>query len=418
MLSLIFLIFFMIIYYLYEKIINITIIIIQKEVKFMTKRTIVAAHISDIHFGAMDGEQLYREMKNEFIGTLKKLPVLDVIFIQGDLTHYELGLNSRHAYYMLKTFEKIVKFAKKRNVAIRVIKGTKSHDHDQLDVLTTFSNEVDIKVIRTVQVEEFNGAKILYIPEEYMKDPDSYYAEYFDDTYDYIIGHGMMEEESFHNNNNQLHLSDAPVFNTKQLSSIGHVICFGHIHNAHVWNDVYYTGSFSRWQFGEEEPKGFLISLFDKETKKKVILPIINKMARKYSDFIIDKYVETLDVELIIDLIESRYIDNKIYKMRVIVNEKKDSEYMGKVAIIQNHFTYNRLIEIVIKNSKLKADEEDEIGLEIEEKYKYLFDDNLNPTQKISLFIKNEKGYELSPEKVEELINTDILKLLENLLEE
>lgn len=379
----------------------------------MTERdSFVAAHAGDIHFGAFEAEQLYRELKKNMIDKLEKLPVLDVIFIEGDLYHYELSLNSKHALYSFKYFDKLIKVAKKKKAKIRVVKGTRSHDHNQLENLLAYSDEVDIKVINNVEVEFINGVKILYLPEEYISDPEEYYKEYFSDTYNYIVGHGMFEEVSFHNYNSETNMEAAPVFDSKILSEIADIITFGHIHNAVTFKNIYYNGSFSRWCHGEEDPKGFFISVFNKITRRYIVAPVVNDLARKYKTINIDKIIRDNDVDEIILEIENYYNNKQIYKLRLIINENNDSTFMGKVAILQNHFSYNRLIEVTIKKILMLDEGENADTIE---KYHYLFDDTLDVYNKISLFVK-DSGYELSSDKINELINSDILKLIDNMM--
>lgn len=376
------------------------------------RNSFLTAHISDIHFGAFDSEVLYNELKVVFINeTLKKLPLLDVIFFQGDVFHYELSLNGKHAWSAFKFFEDVKKVIKKKKLRtkIRIIKGTKSHDHDQLESLV-YDSDIDIKLINTVDVEYINGVKILYLPEEYIADPETYYKSYFNDTYDYIVGHGMFDETAFHNYNSEINMEAAPVYDSKLLSSIANFICFGHIHDAVTFKNVYYTGSFSRWCQGEENPKGFIMSAYNKLTGQVAVMPIINHLARRFNTININKIIRDNDIDDIIRYVDKYYDKHDIYKLRLIINEQNDATYMGKVALIQNNYSYNRLIDVVIER-KNNIIEEDEDNGDIE-KYHYLFDDSIDENKKISLFLK-DNGYDLSPDKVNELVNCDILKLID-----
>lgn len=384
----------------------------------------LAAHISDIHVGAFDSEILYNEFKTVVINdTIKRLPFLDVIFIQGDFYHYELSLNGKHAWYSFKIFDDLKKAIKKKiskqkipcKTKIRIIKGTKSHDHEQLENLL-YDDILDIKVINQVDVEYINGVKILYLPEEYIADPEEYYKPYFNDSYNYVIGHGMFEETAFHNYNSEVNMEAAPVYNSEVISNICDFACFGHIHNAYTFKNIHYTGSFSRWCYGEEDPKGFIISAFNKRNNNVVAMPVINHLARKFITINIDNIIKNNDIDNILSYIEKYYNKNGIYKLRLMINERNDSSFMGKVALVQNHFAYNRLIDIVIKRHNLDDDELDE-NENIIDKYNYLFDDTIDENTKISLFLK-DSGYELSPHQVEELINCDILKLIDTMMDE
>ena len=137
---------------------------------------IVAAHISDIHFGAFDTDILLKELKFNFLKVLKKMPKLDVIFIQGDLYNHELSLNSKGAYNSFKFKDELEDVALDKNSKIRVFKGTRSHDFNQLNNLK-FGNRIDFKIINSVCKEKlFKNYKVLYLPEEYMNNPKKYYA--------------------------------------------------------------------------------------------------------------------------------------------------------------------------------------------------------------------------------------------------
>lgn len=382
------------------------------------RKSFLALHISDIHVGAFDSEILYNEFKKIVIKeTIKKLPFLDVIFIQGDFYHYELSLNGKHAWYSFKMFDELKKAIKKKklNTKIRLIKGTKSHDHEQLENLL-YDDDLDIRLINQVEEEYINGVKILYLPEEYIADPEDYYKEYFDNTYNYIVGHGMFEETAFHNYNSEINMEAAPVYNSDLISSISDFACFGHVHNAYTFKNIYYTGSFSRWCHGEEDPKGFLISAFNKTNNNVTVMPVINYLARKFITINIDKVIDNNDIDDIIKYIEKYYDKHGVYKLRLIINEKSDSSFMGKVALLQNHFSYNRLIDIMIQKAKFDKETMEE-NEEMIDKYNYLFDESIEQTEKISMFLK-DNGYELSSNQVKELIDCDILKLIDNIMNE
>ena len=75
-----------------------------------------------------------------------------------------------------------------------------------------------------------------------------------------------------------------PIFTSKELSNIckGDVF-FGHYHIHSGSDNVHYIGSYSRWQQGEEEDKGFYTFSKDKNKYKKKF--IINHDARTYKTY-------------------------------------------------------------------------------------------------------------------------------------
>lgn len=381
------------------------------------QKVLISVHIADIHFGALEPDRLYEELKKEFLNKIKKLPRVDLVIIDGDLFDHDLSFNSDNVYYLLKFWDKLKKTCKKLSCKyIRVVKGTKNHDHEQLDQLP-LDDDLDIKIINNVQsevIEEFNY-KILYIPEEYIKNPEEYYKPYFENRYHLITGHGQFEETSFMNLDSEISVEAAPTFNSKYLSSIcdGPVI-FGHIHESVTFNDVYYVGSFTRWKQGENAPKGFFINLTSiKDPSKFRIIPIENEMARKYEKLNINSIVEKLDSEDVIRYVNDYMANNNIYKLRLEADGKDDSKYMTKLATIQSYLSNNKYINLDISVDNTSIQEEEE---ELLDKYDYLFDDGITYEDKISRFIKDAYNYTLDAEKVNKFItNKNILNVLDEL---
>lgn len=391
----------------------------------MNKKVMISVHIADIHFGAIEPDRLYEELKIEFLNKIKKLPRIDLLIIDGDLFDKDLSFNSDNVYYLLKFWDKLIKTCKKKSCKyIRLIKGTKNHDHEQLSQLPIEYNDIDIKIINTVTIElieEFNY-KILYLPEEYIKDPKEYYKSYFNQEYDLITGHGQFEEVSYLNLDSEISVQAAPTFNSRLLSSICNgPIIFGHIHESMTFNDVYYVGSFTRWKQGENTPKGFFINLTNLKDKRKFrILPIENKMARKYLKLNIDDIMDTKEIEDVIIYINDYIRDNNIYKLRIEINGKDDSKYMAKLATLQSYLDNNKNINLDIKIDDIITKQEDEETEKIIEKYSYLFNntEELSSEEKISRFIKDAYNYTIDSDKVNKLItNNNILNLLDEMNE-
>lgn len=384
-------------------------------------RCIVSAHISDIHFGAFDSDELLKELRSQFINKLKHLPQLDVIYIQGDLYHYELSLNSKHARNSFTFIDELLQVAFDKKAKVRIVVGTRSHDFNQLNNIISMRKDVDIRVISRVQDEElFEDYRVLYLPEEYIKDPDDYYEEYFnvdDNYYNAIIGHGFFEENCFSNHNSETVMKAAPIFNSKEIIRIcSGPITFGHDHSAtHIKKKIFYTGSFSRWCQGEEEPKGFFISINNVYNENFKIIPVQNIMARKFISRTITKLLKKYEVETLINIVNDYIEINNIFNFRLIAFEVTDSEIMTKLSILQSHLRDNKNINLVIKKNSICIDEED-VSDEILEKYDYLFDDGIELEDKVSTYINTEFDYEISEERVDEILNGNIIKLINDRL--
>jgi hypothetical protein len=375
---------------------------------------ITSAHIGDIHFGAGDSNDLITELNHYFLKPCNKMPKLDNIFIEGDTYNHELSHNSRAVYNLMKFNESLESLAYKKNANLIYLKGTKSHDHNQLDNLL-FKNIAKVKVINKVKSEMLlDDFRVLYLPEEYINDPKEYYSYYFDvpdDYYDMIIGHGSFNETSFSNHNSEIHLKSAPIYNSKELIRICRgLISFGHIHDAPmIKNRIFYTGSFSRWCQGEEKPKGFYFSLYDTETGNFKIIPVINKMARKYISRDITKFVRNNNVERCIDMVDSLLTIYNIFKLSLDISITNDKDMIFKSNILQKYFMNDKRVSININKLQL-TDSSREKELELLEHFDYLFDRGLHENDKITIFINEEFNYSITKDRVEELLTEDIIQ--------
>ena len=89
--------------------------------------------------------------------------------------------------------------------------------------------------------------KVLYLPQEYQGTVD--YTEFFNDTYDIIIGHGPVSSL----NKAPCESKDGDVMHSaEQLSSISKITIFGHFHG-------YTGGPWLRWKYGEDIPRVFVL---------------------------------------------------------------------------------------------------------------------------------------------------------------
>lgn len=374
----------------------------------MSKR-LINAHISDVHFGCMPTDRLIKELRSEFLYKLKMLPRVDILFIQGDVYNHELSLNSKDAKASLEFLDEVTDICK----CVRAIKGTRNHDHEQLRNLKFLDKKVDFRIIETVQIEYIKGCKILYLPEEYMEDPDEYYEDYFnveDDTYDYIIGHGMIDKMAFNNYNSEKHIKTAPVYSSKQLSRIcAGPVSLGHVHSAYHWRNIFYTGSFTRWCQGEELPKGFAITIYNPDTQNYILIPVRNRAARTYIKRNFTRKLEKYTLDELIEIIRWKQRKHSIFMLEIVFIKTKNTE--AKIMAIKNAFMRNKHIKITILNDNDNTNTFEEIFNNTDDEYDFLFED-ISKYEKLSRFIKLENNSVISPERINELVNTDIIKII------
>src|SRR5699024_3682452 len=115
---------------------------------------------------------------------------------------------------------------------------------------------IDLRIIEKIQFEWINGGRVLCIPELYNV-PDAEYNKYLYESgaYDMVFMHGSIEGAVYDNK-----MQESKMFNKNDFGfCLGPVIA-GHIHTGpNLHGFCFYNGSPIRWNFGEEETKGFQI---------------------------------------------------------------------------------------------------------------------------------------------------------------
>lgn len=394
----------------------------------MAKDCYVGLVIADIHAGAMESDRLFTELNEEFIKYVKSMKLIDFIVIAGDLFDTKLSLNSDHVRGIFGFLKELADLCVKKNIKLRIIKGTESHDNKQLDVLRFLANSnLDVKIFDKVCDEElFPGMKVLYIPEEYISSKDEYYENYLrgDKTYDMVFGHGLMNEVAFvaKMQESEVTMNRAPIFKSEELLDVCRgPIFFGHIHKPQIIKDrIFYVGSFSRWCFGEEEPKGFRSVVYTPDTGKFKSEFIENKLSKKYDTIVID-YKSSFykdDDNKRMDYIISLVTNSKSDKLRLIFNIPADyPEPKLLVDMINETFMNYRDVKVVINNGSKEELKKKEMETKIKgllDKYGFIFEKGMNVDEKISKFIKIKYNRDIDVAKMRkylyEVINGPILK--------
>jgi len=227
------------------------------------------AVIADIHWGASSvlTERLYANLLQYFIEDLKKRKP-KIIVIAGDYWHMKLSLNSTEASYgnaFINTLR-----SEFPETYILLIKGTRAHDLNQLDLFKPFASKY-FRVYETVTVDYIEDMRLLIIPEEYYQDK-SVYDKYLNvsEKYDWVFFHGLFSHAGSYALTEGGRLNKI-CFDSKDFTNIvyGRVVG-GHIHDPIVHSIVDYCGSFDRWRHGEELRKGFRYYQYDVSKRRLV----------------------------------------------------------------------------------------------------------------------------------------------------
>lgn len=380
--------------------------------------------ISDIHFGASSNKDLYDSLKKVFLSKLKKLESendIDIVVICGDLLDHKLSLNSEASKYVIQFMNTLSELAIKKKFMIRVIKGTKNHDLDQLNNFLYLEKKpkLDFRIINVCTAEDIvkndKTYKILYVPEEYMENPKEFYKDFFSKTYNIAFVHGTFNHVEFASKEitSEKAVSTAPIFSYSEFDKMvtGPVLC-GHIHEASSYKKkIYYTGSFARWCFGEEKDKGYMSFIINDDETYQVKF-IKNKYAKSYltvniSD--IDNITDSTSLEAKINEIQQYKKDNNIDHLRLNVSQsiydKIDNNIMKKYFSQEDN-------GVKISLSKEKIEREKDEDNEMEKTYGFIFNneyglDVSGVSKTISKYLKIKDNITLNDKVIEKELLTE-----------
>jgi len=382
--------------------------------------------ISDIHFGATDILQLKKELTEVFIYYLLNMKKIDFMIIDGDYFDHKIYLNDQVSNFAISFMDKLVSIAKKHKCPIRIVYGTESHEVNQYNIFDMYENstDIDFKLIYTVQEEELlKDMKVLYIPEEYLFSKSEHYAKFLNKEaeYNYIFGHGVISGLMITSNTKEISKKKSTrkkvhSFTTNELSKIckGQVY-FGHYHiNTNVENKIFYVGSFSRWQHGETEPKGFYHVTYDISKNKYTQKFIENYMAKKYITYTYgyDSDAITSEEKLIKELsrkdkyVEASDVDNVRYIFNIPENHP-NPEFI--INILNERYKFNDSIKVQITNGyvekkkKINKKQLDDMMTE----YAMIFDKSIQIEDKIVYYIKKIYDTDIKIETVKSILYND-----------
>ena len=379
-------------------------------------KIIVSSHIADIHIGVscIDPYDMKYQLNEMYIKKLKELAILDIITINGDLSHDILSFNSKHSEIYIWFINKIKEIAEEKDAIIIIILGTLSHDFDQMDNLKVYQSD-RIHFVKEPMVVEVKGLKIYCLPDIHIKDNKEETAlyEYEDKYFDMILGHGSVTETQFITQEGENHISKNIVYNTKELIRMckGPII-FGHIHvYMKIKGVLYYVSSFTRFIHGEEADKGTLLSVYIPESWKFKVERIINSLAFNFNEYNIGHHAfAEMDANDIIVKIETFIKDYRVDRLSIIANYISNDINIAKVNILRNYFSKNKTVnKMRFKSLTEKEAEFIRKEVEIDESKRYLVDKSIPFEEALQRFIKEEYGEFIPLEKIETILYNDKL---------
>jgi hypothetical protein len=371
--------------------------------------------ISDVHHGAKAADEMHAEFYNEggFFSVLDQFieePEFIGVAITGDWWDCKLSLNDPKAKLGVSILIDIFNRCQANDKYFVILRGTYSHDLQQLDCMKEFEAMYGkFMLVNTVTEMSFGGLNTLVIPEEYPKDPDEYYAEYYAKKYDLILGHGFFDFNCFDKNDAEKSIPSMPIFEAERICKMAPLTIFGHDHTHKSYTGevnkktkkasgvIYYNGSFSRLCHGEESPKGFLFVNYDKDEQEVIFCE--NEYAPKFVTAVLEvimKGVKDITFESIVTKIEGYKERRQVADLKIKVTSTFSEMFRNEIELAKNYFSSRdgyrfetARLTVMRRNedvTEVHGDVVDDVVNVEESKYGFLFE-NDDMVTKIEKFI-------------------------------
>ena len=383
------------------------------------------ACIADIHWDALEPKKQYSELQffNQYV---EKVPHLNLVVIAGDVFNTKILLNSKTSILAMQWMDELVNICGNRSIPIRIIKGTNSHDNNQLD---TFQYRGDLypdwffKIFNETTTEEtLPGLQCLYCPDEVMT-TDEWERKYYDllmgHEYDCMFFHGSFDcvLPSISLQESELTGARSIAFRYSHFARIARVMVGGHWHDGsdNEKPHMYYTRSYSRWCFGENHPKGFIHLTYDTDDKSYVLQRVENPYADKYKTYQIDtRSMQTMEEYQAVIKVVNDALQDPTVRVRIHIYET-DLKPLNETAIEmlrRYYINQNRRIKIVVRN-ELKEEirkKDEEKTEEIRSRFQFVTDKNLSIPEIIQRFIMETKKVDLPIDEIDGFVQKYLTK--------
>jgi DNA repair exonuclease SbcCD nuclease subunit len=369
------------------------------------RRTLIEVHISDLHFGAFEPKLQYQILTEQFTAVIDQMPVLDLIVFDGDIFHHKAMGNSDILMYATMHIDDVVSVARRKGATVLIILGTDLHDAGQVKLFYKYLSDptVDIRIVQNIQFEYAKGAKILCMP-DLPGVPEETYRHYLFESgeYDTVFMHGTIKGAVPKDQ-----VGNCRLFTIEDFILCRGPIISGHVHTGGCFNTYfYYCGSPYRWQFGEEEEKGFLVVLHNLNTHEHLVNKVPIKSFR-YVTMNLDDIIDN-DPKSIIEYIDKIKNEQGIDYIRVefskdVPNDKKviiDTFYRNNPNVKLKYDKFSK--EQVIMQNKLQEMEDDM------QKYSYIYDKSLTEYDKLARYINEDMGkIFITADQIKKIIEED-----------
>lgn len=247
--------------------------------------------MSDVHLG-------HDKTRTEFIveNLLNAFPdnettgELDLIWIAGDLFDRLLSFPTDSVTAISSWAYQFLTMCAKRDIVVRVLEGTPSHDWKQpkfmVEVNENANIGADLKYLPELCIEHIDrfGIDVLYVPDEWRAKNIDTWVEVQDllkehnlEKVDFSIMHGCFTYQIPPNIVDMFETHDAENY----LGITRYLIFIGHIHQHSQYKRIMAAGSFDRLRHGEEEDKGHIRATIEPDGNYTATF-VVNPRAKRY----------------------------------------------------------------------------------------------------------------------------------------
>lgn len=215
---------------------------------------------------------------------------IDIIFIAGDLFDRPLPFPDDNVSAVNFWFTAFLQMCARRDIIVRILEGTPSHDWKQSKKLVELAAlaeiPVDVKYVSDLSIEHIAklGVNVLYVPDEWRPRCDDTWEEVTQllkqhglEQVDFTVMHGAFHHQMPKNIHHQLELHVAE----RYLSITKRHIFIGHVHQMSVYDRILAGGSPERLSHGDEAQKGHFKVTYRAEDDYTVEF-VVNKRAMRY----------------------------------------------------------------------------------------------------------------------------------------
>ncbi len=370
--------------------------------------------LADFHWDALDAVKQYDETA-WVLSFIEKVPHLDLVVIAGDYFDAKMLLNSKASIYSIKWMCQLIQICNKRNIKIRIVRGTISHDNNQLNAFDSYDDGDNFRIIRECTAEEtLPGFNCLYCPDETIPTNDymdkyagilyghQYDAMFFHGSFDVVVPNIAIQESESSGFNNV-------IFKYNFFKNICRVMIGGHWHDGDQNEHMYYTRSLNRWRFNEDNPKGFIYVTYDTDDKTYNLQRIENPFTEKYRTLHVNTRIFK-SIEEYEGVIEDTHVmlsdDPTCHvRIKITVDDEKPINENG-INALKHKFMNEKRVKIELKNAlKDKKKKEDRRKNElIKSEFAFVQDRSKTPSEIIQEFILHQKGRAIPIDVIDKFI--------------